>query len=125
MSLVRVHALAAIVFVAAIVIQIFLAGAAISNLGGSGNFETHISFGYTGMGIAALVVLVTALVARLPRREVGLAALLFVLYIVQTLLPNFRSSASFVAALHPLNAAILLAIAVWYARRAWLASSAG
>ena len=122
MTLLRVHALAAIVFVVAVVVQIFLAGAALAQLGGSGNFATHIEFGYTWIGIAALVLLITALVARRPRREIGIAALIFVLYVVQTILPNFRSSASFIAALHPLNAAILLALAVWYARRTWQAS---
>ncbi|HET7474350.1 MAG TPA: DUF6220 domain-containing protein [Candidatus Limnocylindrales bacterium] len=124
MTLLRVHALAAIVFVVAVVVQIFLAGAALAQLGGSGNFATHIEFGYTWIGIAALVLLITALVARRPRREIGIAALIFVLYVVQTILPNFRSSASFIAALHPLNAAILLALAVWYARRTWQASMA-
>lgn len=124
MTLLRVHALSAIVFVVAVVVQIFLAGAALAQLGGSGNFATHIEFGYTWIGIAALVLLITALVARRPRREIGIAALIFVLYVVQTILPNFRSSASFIAALHPLNAAILLALAVWYARRTWQASMA-
>ena len=45
------HVLAAVVFVATIVIQVFLAGAAIGNLGGSGDFGAHIAFGYS---IAAL-----------------------------------------------------------------------
>ncbi|HEY8439314.1 MAG TPA: DUF6220 domain-containing protein [Candidatus Limnocylindrales bacterium] len=123
MTLQRIHALAAIVFVAAIVIQIFLAGAALAALGGSGDFGTHVEFGYLGLSISGLVLLVTALLARLPRSEIGFAALIFVLYIVQTILPNLRSSASVVAALHPLNAAFLFALAAWYARRAWLASA--
>ena len=124
MTLPRIHALAAIVFVAAIVIQIFLAGAALAQLGGSGNFSTHIEFGYWGLFITGLVMLITAFVARLPRREIGFVALIFVLYIVQTFLPTLRSSAAFVAALHPLNAAFLFALAAWYARRAWQSSMA-
>ena len=43
--LVRVHLVAAVAFVASIVIQVFLAGAAIANLGGSGNFSSHVEFG--------------------------------------------------------------------------------
>lgn len=124
MSLMRIHALAAIVFAVAVVIQIFLAGAAIAALGGSGNFATHIDFGYTAIGIAALVLVVTAFVARLPRREIGYALLILLVYIVQTILPSLRSSVSFLAALHTVNAAVLFALAAWYARRTWRAAMA-
>src|SRR5919204_6282878 len=94
----RLHVAAAAVFVAAIVIQVFLAGLAIANLGGSGDFKTHIEFGYTEVGLAALILLVTALVARRPRRDVGLTALLFVQYIVQTVLPGFKKDIPVIAA---------------------------
>lgn len=124
MVLQRLHAAVAALFVVAIVVQVFLAGAALANLGGSGNFETHIEFGYTWMGIAALAVLLTALAARRPRRETLIALGLLGLYIVQTILPNFRSSASWVAALHPVNALLLFALAAWYARRAWRSAMA-
>jgi hypothetical protein len=117
MVLLRVHALAAIVYVAAIVVQVFLAGAAIANLGGSGNFTTHVEFGYTWLGIASLVLVVTALAARRPRRDVGIALGILVLYVIQTLLPTFRTSTPALAALHPVNALLLFALAAWYARR--------
>jgi hypothetical protein len=118
----RLHAAVAALFVVAIVVQTFLAGAAFANLGGSGNFATHIEFGYTWIGLAALAVLLTAIAARRPRREVGIALGLIGLYIVQTLLPSFRSSAPWVAALHPVNALFLFGLAAWYARRAWRAA---
>jgi hypothetical protein len=118
----RLHAAVAGLFVVAIVIQVFLAGAALANLGGSGNFATHIDFGYTGIGIAVLAVLVTALVARRPRRDIWIVAGLVGLYVIQTILPSFRESAPWVAALHPVNALFLFALAAWYARRAWRAS---
>ena len=124
MVLPRVHAIAAIAFVAAILIQIFLAGAALAALGGSGNFATHIEFGYTALGIAALLLLVTVFAARRPRREVGFVVGLIALYVIQTLLPGFRTSLPFAAALHPVNAALLFAAAAWYARRAWQAAMA-
>ena len=113
------HAWAAWVFVASIVVQVFLAGAAIGNLGGSGNFETHAAFGYEVMGIIVLVVLLTAIGARAGRRNIGISFGLFVLYIVQTILPNLRDSMPSLAALHPLNAMILFVLAIWYARVAW------
>jgi hypothetical protein len=120
MVLTRIHALAATVLVAAIVVQVFLAGAAIANLGGSGNFSTHIEFGYTWIGLAALALLVTVFVARRPRRDVGFVVALVVLYVVQTLLPSFKASTPALAALHPVNAMLMFVVAVWYARRLWL-----
>ena len=122
MVLERLHAAVAALFVVAIVVQVFLAGAALANLGGSGNFETHIEFGYTWIGLAALAVLLTAIVARRPRREIGIALGLLLLYIVQTILPNFKTSAPWVAALHPVNALFLFGLSAWYARRAWRAA---
>jgi uncharacterized protein DUF6220 len=116
------HAAAAVLFLAAIVVQVFLAGAAITNLGGSGDFGSHIEFGYTWVGLASLAVLVTAALARRPRRDVGIAAALLLLYIVQTMLPGAKASLPAVAALHPVNALLLFALAAWYARRAWLAA---
>jgi hypothetical protein len=115
----QVHAWVAWLFVASIVVQVFLAGAAIGNLGGSGNFDAHISFGYEVMGIIALAVLLTAIAARAGRRNIGISFGLLVLYIVQTILPNLRESMPSLAALHPLNAMILFVLGIWYARVAW------
>jgi hypothetical protein len=114
----RLHVAAAVIWLAAIVVQVFLAGQAIANLGGSGDFTTHISFGYT-IGVVQLIVVLTALAARLSRRDVGITIGVLVLYIVQTLLPGAKDTASWIAALHPLNAMVLFAISVWYARHAW------
>lgn len=115
----RIHGAVAVLFVAMIVIQVFLAGAALSSLGGSGDFGTHIEFGYTWIGIAALVLVVTALVARRPRRDVAISVGILVLYIVQTILPSLKTSAPTIAALHPVNAMVLFGLACWYAVRAW------
>jgi hypothetical protein len=102
------HVVAAWLFVAGVLLQAYLAGAALAQLGGSGDFGAHISFGYTVMGLLALGVLVTALVGRVPRPQVGPSLALFVLYVVQTALPNARTSAPLIAALHPANAMFLL-----------------
>src|SRR5436190_18085891 len=110
MSMRRIHAVAALVFVAAIVIQVVLAGMAIANLGGSGDFGTHKDFGYTWVGLASLAVVVTALLARMPQRDVLITLGMLVLYVLQTLLPEARSSIPLVAALHPLNAMLLFGI---------------
>jgi hypothetical protein len=119
MILRRLHAIAAALFVATIVVQVLLAGLALVELGGSGDFSTHVAFGFEVIGIAALVLVVTALLARRPRRDVLVALALIVLYVVQTLLPGLRSSVPVVAALHPLNAMLLFLMSVLYARQAW------
>jgi hypothetical protein len=122
---IRVHLVAAGLFVAALIVQVFLAGAAIAELGGSGTFATHIEFGYTWIGLAALGLLITVFVARRPRREVGWVAAIVVLYVIQTLLPGFRSSAAVVAFLHPVNAVLLIGVSAWYLRRVWAAAMGG
>jgi hypothetical protein len=124
MILARLHAAAAALFVVAIVIQVFLAGAALANLGGTGDFSAHIEFGYLGVGLVSLALVLTVIAARRPRRDVGITVGLFVLYIVQTTLPNARTSAPWIAALHPVNALFLFGLALWYARRTWLAAMA-
>ena len=115
----RVPVAAAFIFVAVIVIQVFLVGLAIANLGGTGDFSAHKEFGYTWVGYSALAVVLTAAAARLPRREVAITFGMLLLYILQTLLPAAKDSAQWVAALHPVNAMLLFAIATWYAIRAW------
>ena len=124
MALLRIHAAVAAIFVVAILVQVFLAGLAIANLGGSGTFSTHIEFGYTWMGLAALALLVTVFLARRPRRDVGIVVAIIVLYVIQTVLPAFKSSLPAIAALHPVNALLLFVVALWYARRLWRASMA-
>jgi hypothetical protein len=44
---------------------------------------------------------------------------MLVLYIVQTMLPYAKTSAPWIAALHPVNALFLFGIATWYVRGAW------
>jgi hypothetical protein len=113
-----IHVGAAWAFAAGVLLQGYLAGQALAQLGGNGDFATHRDVGYTVLGILALVVLVAALVGRMPRRHVGWTVLLFVLYIVQTSLPFFRTDSPAIAALHPANAMLLLVLAVFIGWRA-------
>ena len=106
------HVVSAWLFAAGVLLQGYLAGAALPQLGGSGEFAAHVGIGYSVMGILALAVPVLAIVGRFPRAQIGWSALLLVLYIVQTALPAARGSSPAIAALHPLNAMILLVLAV-------------
>jgi len=92
------HAWAAILWVTAIIVQVFLAGQAIANLGGSGDFTTHVGFGYT-IGIVQLVTLLVAFPARMSGRDKWISAGILGLYVVQTQLPGLRSVSPLISAL--------------------------
>lgn len=110
------HAAIAWLLVVAVLVQVFLAGLFVF---GQEQFRSgHIEFGYNGVGLAAFLVPVSAVVARSGRRQIGWSAVLFVLYIVQTALPLARTAMPVVAALHPVNALVLFALGVVVARRA-------
>lgn len=108
-----IHVGAAWLFAAGVVLQGYLAGQALAQLGGNGDFTTHRDVGYTVLGILAVVVLAAALAGRMPRRHVGWSVALFLLYVVQTSLPFLRTDNPAIAALHPANAMILLVLAVF------------
>jgi hypothetical protein len=114
----QINAWVAWAWVAAIAIQVTLAGLAIPQLGGNGNFGTHQGFGYA-MTLFALALVAAAAVAKAGRARILQALGILGLYAIQTILPNLDPGLSFAAALHPLNAAILFAVSVWYARQAW------
>lgn len=98
--------------VAGLVVQFYLAGAA---LFGVTTFAPHRALG-EALGAAILVLLVVALIARPGRRVIGLAAALVVLTIVQLLLPSLRTGLPWVSALHVVNALVLSGVAVNIAR---------
>jgi hypothetical protein len=110
------YAVVAWLFVAALVVQVFVIGLALFD---DPSFrETHRSFGFTVVGLAALLLLVVGILARPGRREVGLLVGIFILYIVQTSLPGLQSSYPVVAALHPVLALGLFAMGIQAARLA-------
>jgi len=109
----RVHPLLAGVFALGVLVQAFLAGAALPQLGGSGDFEAHKGIGYSVMGILALAILIAGGLARSSPVIVWGSVGVFVLYIVQTLLPTMSGSAPALAALHPVNAVVLFGLAGW------------
>jgi len=110
------YAVVAYLFVAALIVQVFLIGLALFD---DPSFrETHRSFGFTVVGLAALLLLIVGILARPGRREVGLLVGIFILYIVQTSLPGLQSSYPIVAALHPVLALGLFAMGLQIARLA-------
>jgi len=113
----RIHPWLVGLFALGVLLQAFLAGAALPQLGGSGDFATHVGLGYSLIGILALAVLIAGGLGRADRLQTWGSVAIFVLYIVQTVLPTFKGSTPFLAALHPVNALILFALAVWMVMR--------
>jgi hypothetical protein len=114
----QIHGIAAWLIVVAILVQVWLAGAAIPQLGGSGSFAPHVDFGYL-IGLFILVLVILAIVARAGRRRIGQAVGLLVLYVVQSSLPYLDPGLPAAAALHPVNALVMFGLAFWYARSVW------
>lgn len=113
------HLIAAWVFVVALVVQVFLAGLGL--FAGSENWKTHVDFGYSAVWIVILLLPIFALVARLPRREIGLSFLLLALYIPQCLLPPLvrAGGPGFIAAFHPVNALLMFGLAIRIGLQTW------
>ena len=109
----QVHVVVAWTLVVLIPIQVWLAGAAIRELGGNGSFETHRTVGYI-IGLVALLLVLTALPTGLGRRRILQSLGILGLYIVQSSLPHVGLNA--IEALHPVNAVAMFIAALLYAR---------
>jgi Family of unknown function (DUF6220) len=116
-SLARVYPLIVAVFLACAVVQVFLAGLGVFDRPSA--FLTHRDFGYL-FGWLTLVILVLALAGRMPRRIVGMSALLLVQFALQSVFVALRTDLPWVAALHPLNGFAILLVAVAALRASWL-----
>ena len=100
-------------FAAAVVVQVFLAG--LSLFDSAAHWSDHRAFG-SAIGFAPTAIVLLAALGRLPVRLIGLALLLFFLYGLQYAFVHADSG--YVAALHPVNALVLLWLSVLLARRA-------
>lgn len=105
---------AAWLFVACVVIQVFLVGLDIfAKLDAS----IHRDFAYVyGWLVPGLVLLSRA--PRVPAGTRTLTLVLLMLFAVQTVMPSLKDQYPLVAALHPVNALAIFAVAIILARRA-------
>ena len=113
-----IHGGVAWLLVGAIAVQVWLAGMAIPQLGGTGSFENHRNLGYL-IGLVTLILFLTALPTGLGRRRILQSLGILGLYIVQSSLPFFDPGMSAVAALHPVNAVVMFVVSLVYARAVW------
>ncbi len=109
----QLHAAVAWLLVGSIVVQVWLAGTAIVQFGGNGNFENHRNLGYL-IGLIALVLVLTAIPTGLGRRRILQSLGILGLYIVQSSLPYIGVNA--IEALHPVNAVVIFLVSLVYAR---------
>jgi hypothetical protein len=109
----------ALVLVAGLVVQVFLAGLGVFD--DPASFITHRDFGYT-LEILPIILVILGAIAGLDRRLIGLAGLMFVLFLVQSILVALREQAPVVAALHPVNGFLILLLAIAHGRWAWRAT---
>ena len=114
----RAHLIVASLFVAGVVVQVFLAGLGVFD--DAASFATHRDWGYT-LEILPVVMLVLAVVGRLGRRQVAFAIALFAMFILQSILVAVRVDLPMVAALHPVNGFAILLVGIEAAREAWIA----
>jgi hypothetical protein len=107
-----------VLYLLGVVVQFFLAGLYV--FGGT-SIETHRVLGFI-LAVAALLLLILAVVGRLPRRTAVLTVLLLGLSVLQVALVHIDVDE--VKALHPVNALLvaLVAFVLVQRSRAYLAS---
>src|SRR5918999_5260326 len=92
-------------YLLAVLVQFFLAGLAVF---GSTDWDPHAGVGFA-LTISTVILLVLAVVGRLPRRLVFVTVLLVGLNALQLVLPNIDVSE--LAALHVVNAVAIVFVA--------------
>jgi hypothetical protein len=111
-----IHLVLAVLLVAGLVVQVFLAGLGVFRSAES--FLTHRDWGYL-LEVLPILLLVFGLVGRMGRRVVLLAAGIFVLFLLQSVFVLIRTNAPEVAALHPVNGFLILLLSIVLARDSW------
>ena len=115
------HTVVAWVFVAALVVQVWLAGRGVFE--SPTMFDTHRNLGYT-LSLFTIVLLVLGILGGMGRRPAILAVVIFGLFILQSVLVLMRNSTPAVAALHPVNGFLILFLAIVLARDSWMMRTA-
>ena len=115
--LARAHLAIACLFVGCVAIQTFLIGLVLFD---EGDIALHRTFGIV-IFLLAILVPVSAGLARLPTSQVQLSAALLGVTFIQMFLASLKwSGPSPIAALHPVGALVVFALGVLVARRAWI-----
>lgn len=103
------------VFVACLLVQVFLAGMGV--FVGTEKFSAHTEFG-RAFGWLTLILIALAIIGRLGWRRIWLSVLVFALFVLQSVFVALRDTVPVVSALHPVNGFLILWISIWLAQRA-------
>ena len=117
-----VYLVVAVAFVVGLAAQVFLAGLGVFDSPTA--FVTHRDVGYA-LSFVPILLLILGLVGGLGRRMAILAAVIFGLFLLQSVFVAMRDSSPAIAALHPVNGFLIVLLAIVVAREAWLAREAG
>ena len=101
----------ALIYLVGVVVQFFLAG---QGAFGATSYDTHQAFGYV-LGILSIGIFVLAVIGKVPRDLVTLAAVLLGLNVVQVLVVH--ANVDDIAALHAVNALAIAGVALALVRR--------
>ena len=111
------------IFTVGVVVQFFLAGLGVFKVTGGASDQRfdHVFAPHRALGnvlfIVAILVLLAAMVARLSRARVALSAALVVLVFLQSVFAN--DGPAWFRAIHPVNAALILALAGSFTGMLW------
>jgi hypothetical protein len=111
----RVFALLAWVYLAAVVVQIFLAGLGLPQLGGEG-MGIHAEFGYVAVHMTPILLILFAAISRAGKALIWLTVATAVVAFLQPIWVSFRGEV--LASVHVLGALVLLALSFQVARLA-------
>jgi hypothetical protein len=111
-----IHLVVAWLFVLGLLVQVFLAGMGV--FASAADFATHRDFGYL-LTALPVVLIISGLVGGFGRWQVIAAGVMFVQFILQSILIIQRDSVPAIAALHPVNGFLILLVGIWLATNAW------
>jgi cytochrome b len=117
----QLHAVVAWLLVAALVVQVWLAGRGVFESPTA--FATHRDVGYM-LSFFPVVLLVLGLLGGMGRRVAIFAVVILGLLILQSVFVALRQSSPLIAALHPVNGFVILLGSIVLARESWVMRSA-
>jgi uncharacterized protein DUF6220 len=102
------------VFVGCLIVQVFLVGL---DIFGEAEASTHRDFAYVYGWLTPVLILLAGF-AQAPKQTRQLTIVLVVLFAIQISLPSLKDAFPVLAALHPVNALAIFAVAMLIARQA-------
>lgn len=106
-----------VLFLAGLVFQVYLVGQSL--FVDARDWAVHAEWGWAVAHGLPLLILISAAFSRLGRRQWLVLIAFFVAVGIQPFLPELRDANPSLAALHPINALLLLGLTLWLLQDAW------